>query len=422
MPLVMGATKFLPELLHALRHAREDPRGQHIGLRRASCLLQVAFAKLVPILKKLLKVLVGATHRQFILDLPAEELCGEALALPCRGAHVFDFDVVLQLLDAARKLRTVLAKLRVVRLKPRRQENLQGLAFRRLVELPQLVLTHWQVLHGRVVHPSSVDLHGIFQAQAQLVLHNRSPSGLDGRNGAVVHSLAILGRQVHKHGARDKCTLDLLGLQGHVHLANEGLDLCAELWPQRLIRQPLDISQVALFGHRPHDRHAIPFLEEVLDHLTELVFLVLTWQGLQRILQILPFCNRRPLAVGKPEMKVAQHPEQVWEVLRQLRGALRLLPLLGLYMNVLRQVKDQVQIVDGLLVDRPHRVVDEVRRQQNAQGEYLHVATRSALRGAQTLGVDEDTVVIGGKLHRLTPYPQTLRARVDGRSDFEALL
>lgn len=52
-------------------------------------------------------------------------------------------------------------------------------------------------------------------------------------------------------------------------------------------------------------------------------------------------------------------------------------------------MRDQVQRVERVLVNGPHRVVDEVGREQHREEQNLLVVLVSLLRGAETFCVDD---------------------------------
>lgn len=87
---------------------------------------------------------------------------------------------------------------------------------------------------------------------------------------------------------------------------------------------------------------------------------------------------------------------------------------------MLGQVTYQGQVLQRVLSDRSHLIVDEQAREQDAQAEDLNINICRALSGGQTLGVDKDHVHIGGERHRSIPHPDAFRAGLSGTSNIES--
>mmetsp|Transcript_2652 Transcript_2652/g.5294 ORF Transcript_2652/g.5294 Transcript_2652/m.5294 type:complete len:382 (+) Transcript_2652:519-1664(+) len=328
----------------------------------------------------------------------------------------------VDLLDAGCELLALLQEPRVVRVELRRQEEVHSVPLGGLVDLLQLLFLHRKPAQGLLLHAGLVDLGGVVEAEAQLVLDDRGPRGVDGGHPAAVDGLAVLRRQGHEHGPGDVAPPQPLGLQRAVDAGDEGLDLAAELRPQGLVGHALDLPEVRLAVAGPRQGHAAPLHEELADGLAQPVLLVLPGRRPEGALEVAALAQRGAGLVQGLEVEVAQGPDEAGEVLGELQHRGRVGALLGALVEVPREVQHEVQVVDGLLVDGADGVVDEAGGEEDAEGEDLHVAAGRALRGAQALRVDEDAVEVRLYLHGLAPDPEALGAGVHGGADLEAVL
>lgn len=92
--------------------------------------------------------------------------------------------------------------------------------------------------------------------------------------------------------------------------------------------------------------------------------------------------------------------------------------------NRLGGIYDQRKVVNRILVNGAHAVVDKVRRQQQSQQEYLSVMVLVLIEGSYSLAVDQEDFELFAlvlRLKRLSPNPEAFGARVDGGSNSEPL-
>mmetsp|Transcript_115024 Transcript_115024/g.325814 ORF Transcript_115024/g.325814 Transcript_115024/m.325814 type:complete len:827 (-) Transcript_115024:20-2500(-) len=408
------------DALRALGHALEEPRREDRRLRRAHRLPDELLPQPLPVLLEGLEVPVGV---QLGLYGAAVQLLGEPLAVDLRHAHVLGLEVLVGLLHAVRELGAGLLELGVVAVEPGRGEDRHGLLLGGLVVVAEQLLGHREVRGGAAGHVGLVGLDRLLEADAQLLPDHRGPGRLDGGHGAVVDGVAVLLRQDREHGAGHERALDRLRLHRLHHRLHEAVDLLPEGRPQRLERHLLDVPQLLLLPHRPAQGDAVALPEEVLDDGAELVLVILAADRAQRVLEVLGRADQVLPLVHELQVEVAQHPQETREVVRDLRVRQRVHPSRGAArVDPLREVQDQVQVVKCNLVNRTHRVVDEVRREEDAEGEDLHVAAGGPLRRAEALGVHEDAVVVRAQLHGLAPDPEAFGAGVHGGADLEAVL
>lgn len=86
----------------------------------------------------------------------------------------------------------------------------------------------------------------------------------------------------------------------------------------------------------------------------------------------------------------------------------------------LAQSSHHLQIAEGALVNRPNRVIHEVRRDKQGKREYFSVILRVFLQAISALSVQkEDVVILGSVEGGFRPHPDSLRAAGDRRVDFE---
>ena len=83
--------------------------------------------------------------------------------------------------------------------------------------------------------------------------------------------------------------------------------------------------------------------------------------------------------------KVAEHPEERWEV----RGHLVWIDLLALlHLELLREVDDQGKVLKRILVDAPNTVVHEKGAEQEGEEKNLGVMVLFLVEGTQSLCID----------------------------------
>mmetsp|Transcript_10551 Transcript_10551/g.33393 ORF Transcript_10551/g.33393 Transcript_10551/m.33393 type:complete len:344 (-) Transcript_10551:534-1565(-) len=263
------------EPVHTLGNALEEHIGHDFRLCRTRGALNVDLLYLLPVPHKLLDAVVVALGVKLGLDiLPVELLCA-GVALVLRGLRILRLHMVVELLDAPHQLGSVLLERGVIFGKAMRVKDLQGPALGISVQLPQPVLVHGQVGHCLIVHLSTIELHCVLEAHAELRLHGVRPRRLYLGHTAIVHGPAILRGQVHQHWPVHSAALHLLRPQRVVHLPGEVLDILAELRAQFLVGKLLNVPQVLLVCAGPHDGHAVPLGEDLPDGGPELVLLIL---------------------------------------------------------------------------------------------------------------------------------------------------
>ena len=106
----------------------------------------------------------------------------------------------------------------------------------------------------------------------------------------------------------------------------------------------------------------------------------------QRVLEVLVRVDGVAALVLEVEREVAHDPHERGEV--PLEVPLAWVVVLG-DPDVLRQVRHERQVGDGVLVDRPQGIVDERRAEQRGQGEEPRVVVAVRLEPAEALHVQQ---------------------------------
>ena len=99
--------------------------------------------------------------------------------------------------------------------------------------------------------------------------------------------------------------------------------------------------------------------------------------------------------------------------------------LAALDLQRLRQVHDEAEVVEGVLVNGPHTVVDQQRTDKQSKQEYFGVVILLFVEGAKTLSVHNNdwqlALLIFVTVEDALPDPEAFGARVDGWADLEPL-
>ncbi len=84
---------------------------------------------------------------------------------------------------------------------------------------------------------------------------------------------------------------------------------------------------------------------------------------------------------------------------------------------MLGEVDHKTQILDGVLVNRPLRVVDEAAGSEDGKGENFGIVGGVFIEGSNAFGVDDQNVdwfsIGGSAFDGSTPAPETLSAGID---------
>mmetsp|Transcript_143137 Transcript_143137/g.398853 ORF Transcript_143137/g.398853 Transcript_143137/m.398853 type:complete len:208 (-) Transcript_143137:834-1457(-) len=206
------AAAAVPRPADAVSQPPKEQVGEDLRLCRALCLLRVSLSHLLPVLHEPPVTLVRALAAQLGADVRVPELLCHLLTLALRSARVCSHGMVAELLDAADQF-SLVAPAHGLTGEACRLKHPHGLGLGSLVDATELVLAHGKVLHHLLVHLLTVELHGVPQGQAKLVLHGRSPGGADGGHRTVVDRLAILCRESRQQCPRHVCTVDPFGMQ-----------------------------------------------------------------------------------------------------------------------------------------------------------------------------------------------------------------
>ena len=98
------------------------------------------------------------------------------------------------------------------------------------------------------------------------------------------------------------------------------------------------------------------------------------------------------MLVDESQIEVSDQPEEGWEYLGELvrvlkfgASGIRLLEL-----DLFRQVNDEVELGEALLVDRIHTIIDELAAKKDAQCHDSQVVVLALVERVEAFGVDHD--------------------------------
>jgi len=147
--------------------------------------------------------------------------------------------------------------------------------------------------------------------------------------------------------------------------------------------------------------------------------------GLKGTLEVL--LGGKGLAIRGHELqrKVTNQPEEGGKVLGKV-STIVLSPLRGAAnVNVLCEVDHEGEVVESTLIDGSDRVVDEEGREKQCQRKDGRIVLAVCVEGTNSLRIDNKVLHgLAVLVHPITdpvPQPETLCARVHGRSDLEAI-
>lgn len=205
-----------------------------------------------------------------------------------------------------------------------------------------------------------------------------------------------------------------------------------KLRPELLRGQGHGVPHGVFIRRRPHERYACALRKEGADGCPHAIPLLraprVHRSRFEGSLHVLVLGNG--LAVGdKVDHKIPEDPEQRREVLRQIclgvhgagavaHGRCRVCA----HAHVLRELGNEVQAINGRLVEDAHGVEDKEGREQQAESKHLSVVCFVLLHGRESLCVQQHKACtrrqgLGGNAH-----VDTARARLRGGADLERLL
>lgn len=85
------------------------------------------------------------------------------------------------------------------------------------------------------------------------------------------------------------------------------------------------------------------------------------------------------------------------------------------------ELDDQAETFKRLLVNAAKTVIDELRRKQQSQHEYLQIRAFSFFERAESLSVN-DEAILAVEPDEFGPHPQSLGAGIDGVTNIESLI
>ena len=198
----------------------------------------------------------------------------------------------------------------------------------------------------------------------------------------------------------------------------KGLDELGAQFRVGKVRQNL---QFLFVRARADHAHAVPFLrrEQVVDGQPDLVLGLLrvgVGADAKGVVEVGRRVRRLPIVVHDLKGEVARNPEEPREAVGEAPAL-----VVRRDVDVLRNGRDQREVVQGCLVDGTRRVVQEHGTQEEGQREDAGVVVRGRAQRAKALRIYHQNVVV--PLGQRRPHdPEPFRARFDGRRDLEGRL
>lgn len=127
--------------------------------------------------------------------------------------------------------------------------------------------------------------------------------------------------------------------------------------------------------------------------------------NLKRLLQVLLGLDRDVVLVNQIQSEISNEPQETREVLLDIL----VLGVLGL--NLVGEVSNHTDVVQGILVDASHRVVHKIGGEQECKEQNLVIVGVALLSSPEALSVNDQNLfllVLVLKLYGVLPKPQSL--------------
>lgn len=176
-------------------------------------------------------------------------------------------------------------------------------------------------------------------------------------------------------------------------MASESQDLLLEVFAQVAQGQVVELLEFGLVGQRLDKGLAKPLFEVTADKRTDAVFLCgllgVALRVLERVFEVVLRCDGLTCFILELEREVAQDPVEGREV---ALDELFVVDVGVFKLDVFRQIQDEVEILDGRLVDRASRVVYEATGEEQSEREDFVVVVAVLVECAESFGVHDNHV------------------------------
>ena len=96
------------------------------------------------------------------------------------------------------------------------------------------------------------------------------------------------------------------------------------------------------------------------------------------------------MLVDESQVEVSDEPEEGWEYLGELVRVLKFGATRLFKLDLLRQVDDEVELGEALLVNRIHAIIDELAAKKDAQRHDSQVVVLAFVERVEAFGIDHD--------------------------------
>ena len=213
-------------------------------------------------------------------------------------------------------------------------------------------------------HETEILVDALRDRPLTLILAHVGPGALNVWHRALVDGIRVCCAKLEQHSTAQMLAIQHLWLGPFEDSLAQCRDLLQELRTVLAIVHGLQVLECTLILDWAHESAAVAILEEQLYHASDPVLLLdgvaVALLRLQGVLQVLLLVDCVAISVDEAQTEVAHYPQERWEVLLDFSRVClaKLLRLLDL--QLLRQVNDEAERVDRILINCVHRVEDEV--------------------------------------------------------------
>jgi len=155
-----------------------------------------------------------------------------------------------------------------------------------------------------------------------LVLAHITPCILNVWNRSLIDCLCIRQTKLKEHYTIQRPTIQHFGSALFVNPISQRVHLLLELRPELRILHLLQVLEVFFVFNWSHHGKAISILEKLFDHSANSIFLLdcitVALLRLESALQVLLLTDRIALEVNQSQTKIADNPQEGWQVFLNL--------------------------------------------------------------------------------------------------------
>lgn len=175
------------------------------------------------------------------------------------------------------------------------------------------------------------------------------------------------------------------------------MNLFNKLWSQVLHWNVDEILKCVFIGKGSYHRDTIAIREETLQKTSDSIFLVdrlrktfLCWQGFLKIFLCIYWITFR---VNQLQSEITDNPHERWEVFCEFLWIyIFIINAWTLYLNMLCEVYDKVEVLKCIFIDWADWIVNEVWGKQDCQWEYSNIMVRIFIESTKSFSIHDDNL------------------------------